>query len=235
MRIAEIWRFPVKSLGGERIDRARVDELGIEGDRAWGILDLATGLVLTARREPDLLFLDATLRSGRRGDGRPGITTSEGRSLDDDMALSAHLGRAVELRPANARAATFENPLDVERETDWVRWDSSGGTFHDGRSKLSLVSTGTLGVWDRRRFRLNVVLDGAGEERLSGELALGSSRVAVRKPIDRCVMVTRPQPGIDRDPGVLREIIRDRGNLLGIGCTITEPGEIAVGDELIPS
>ena len=52
LTVLELWRFPVKSLRGERLERAAVTEQGIEGDRGFGIVDDATGLVLTARREP---------------------------------------------------------------------------------------------------------------------------------------------------------------------------------------
>ena len=58
------------------------------------------------------------------------------------------------------------------------------GPFHDSpRIRLSLVSTGTLGTWDRRRFRANVVLDGAGEDALEGaRCELGEARLAVGRP-----------------------------------------------------
>ena len=46
MHVAQIWRYPVKSLGGEQLGAAGVDELGIEGDRAWGLYDPMTGMVL---------------------------------------------------------------------------------------------------------------------------------------------------------------------------------------------
>jgi hypothetical protein len=48
-------------------------------------------------------------------------------------------------------------------------------------------------------------------------------------------MVNRAQPGIERDPGVLRAIIRERDNQLGIGATVSSSGVIAVGDELLPA
>ena len=50
--------------------------------------------------------------------------------------------------------------------------------------------------------------------------------------IDRCVMVTRPQPGIDRDLDVLRTINRERETCLAIGCLVAEPGRIAIGDHV---
>lgn len=228
MRIEEIWRYPVKSLGGERLDTAELGERGIPGDRAWGVLDPGTGLVLTARREPALLFLSASHRDG----DRPAITCDDGSDLADDAALSRWIGRPVRLVSADDGTATFENPMNVDDESDWVRWESAGLTFHDGRSTVSLVSTASLGEWDRRRFRINLVVDGAGEDELEGEITVGGAAIRIRRPIERCVMVTRAQPGIERDLGVLKTIIAERDNRLGIGGVVARPGRIAVGDEV---
>ena len=61
MRVLELWRFPVKSIGGERLATAHVTEIGIAGDRGWGITDLSTGKVLTGRRAPELLMASARI------------------------------------------------------------------------------------------------------------------------------------------------------------------------------
>lgn len=228
MRVEEIWRFPVKSMGGERLTGCDVDERGLEFDRAWGVYDPATGMVLTARREPSLLFLTASV-----DDGRPAILTDTGDDVSTDAALSTWLGRPVEIRSAADGPAMFENPLNVDDETDWMQWQSAGTTFHDGRSTISLVSRATLRDWDVRRFRLNLTLDGEGEDELDGVVTVGSCTLTIRKPIERCVMVARPQPGIERDLGVLKTIIRERNNQLGIGATIASSGRINLGDELL--
>jgi MOSC domain-containing protein len=230
MHVQAIWRYPVKSMGGEALTGCDVDQRGLEFDRAWGVYDPATGMVLTARREPSLLFLSATVV-----EGRPRIRTEHGDDVSTDAALSEWLGRPVEVRSAADGPATFENPLDVDHETDWVQWQSAGTTFHDGRSTISFVSTDTLRGWDERRFRQNLILDGSGEDQLDGLVTVGSCTLSIRKPIERCVMVTRPQPGIERDLGVLKTIIRERANQLGIGATVASSGRISVGDELGPA
>ncbi len=230
MRVEEIWRFPVKSLGGETLTSATVDEHGIEGDRAWGLYDPAADRVLTARREPTLLFLRARLV-----DGQPEISTADGDLLADDAALSAWLGRPVELRSARDGTVRFETPMDEDREADWVSWESSDETFHDGRSKLSLVSRPTLGEWDTRRFRLNVIVDEPGDDQLAGDVVIGDATLSIRKPIERCIMVTRAQPGLERDLDVLKKVRRERENRLGIGATVSTPGEISVGDAVEPA
>ena len=94
MRVVELWRYPVKSLQGERLDVAEMGAEGIEGDRQWALFDVATGFGLTARREPDLLFAAARLRR----DGGVEVVLPDGTVTADDAVLSDWLGRRVALR-----------------------------------------------------------------------------------------------------------------------------------------
>jgi uncharacterized protein len=228
LRVAEIWRYPVKSLGGERVTAALVGDAGIEGDRVRGILDLDTGKVLTARRAPQLLFASASYR-----DGEVIITLPDGVETADDAVLSRWLERDVTLRAPSDHGATYENPMDVENDADWVSWQGPGGSFHDsGGSRMSLVSRTSLGQWDQRRFRSNVILDGSNEDGLVGaRVAVGDEVVLeITKRIDRCVMVTRPQPGLERDLAVLKDINRYRQSSLSVGAVIQHAGLVAEGD-----
>lgn len=229
LRVVGLWRHPVKSLRGERLDTSDIGPTGLSGDRAFGLVDVATAKVLTARREPRLLFLSA-----RWHDGEVEIVTSDSESLDNDAALSAWIGRPVRLTRAGSEGGVYESPDDFENETDWVSWQGPGQAWHDStRTRVSLVSTGTLGSWAPQRFRANVLLDGAGEDALVGaQVRLGTAVLDVQKPIGRCVMVTRPQPGVEADLDVLRTIHRERGGELAIGALVTESGYVAVGDEL---
>lgn len=235
MHVEQIWRFPVKSIGGERLDVATVGPMGIEGDRGWGLHDPASGLILTGRRQPELLFASATLI-----DGRPVITLPDGTETDDDATLSAWLGRDVSLQQAESAAVgTYEIELEPE---SWVQWSGPEGSFHDStKSRISLVSAYSLGEWDRRRFRTNVILADAGaddnEDGLVGTtVTIGSSVLNIKKQIDRCIMVTRPQPdGIERDLEVLKTINKTRDSFLAVGALIESPGEFSVGDELVPA
>jgi len=240
LRVGELWRFPVKSMQGERLEVADLDERGLRGDRQWALLDLDTGLTLTARRVPELLFASARLVD----DDTVEIELPDGAVTTDAAALSDWLGRRVELRRANdAVAGTYEIALDAEHEdtATWVQWHGPTGTFHDStRTRVSLASTATMGSWDRRRFRANVVLEAAAagaEDVLVGHrVALGGAVLDVGKAIDRCVMTTRPQPGgIERDLDVLRTIARERANELGVGAMVVTGGRVATGDELIVS
>jgi uncharacterized protein len=61
VHVVELWRHPVKSLQGEPLDEAAVEDSGLSGDRRWGIVDGETGMVLTARRVPSLLLASSRL------------------------------------------------------------------------------------------------------------------------------------------------------------------------------
>lgn len=228
-RVVRLWRYPVKSLLGEPLDALEVGVTGLPGDRAFGIVDVATGKVLTARREPRLLFASASWR-----EGEVEIVSSEGEPLDSDAALSAWIGRPVRLTRAGSEGGVYESPDDFENETGWVSWQGPGHAWHDStRARVSLVSTGTLGSWAPQRFRANVLLDGADEDVLVGrQVRLGTATLDVKSRIGRCVMVTRAQPGLQVDLDVLRTIHRERGGDLAIGALVTENGHVAVGDEL---
>ncbi|HEX5534071.1 MAG TPA: MOSC N-terminal beta barrel domain-containing protein [Actinomycetales bacterium] len=231
MEVAELWRYPVKSLGGEQMDEAEVTPSGLVGDRRYAIFDATTGLGMTARRAPEMLFA----RARWRDDGAVQITLPDGRVSRGDDDLSDWLGRPVMLRAANqVRVRMYEATSDPdEDESTWSVFSGASGAFHDsGRAKVTLVSRGTLGEWDRRRFRANVVLTGDGEDDLVDRAArMGDVELRVTKRIDRCVMVTRPQPdGVSLDRDVLRAIHRERGGCLAVGALVTQPGIVRLGD-----
>ena len=242
MRVIELWRYPVKSLQGERLEAAEIGPEGIAGDRQWALFDVATGFGLTARRVPDLLFGAARLRA----DGGVEVVLPDGTVTTDDATISGWLGRPVTLRPAGGPGRPrYESPDDDLAEASsgngsarWHDWQGAPGAFHDNAgARLSLVTTGTLGTWDRRRFRANLVLEGAGEGGLVGsQVRVGDAVLDVGDPIPRCVMVTRPQPGgIARDNEVLKTIHRERGGDLAVAALVQRPGAVRTGDVLTPA
>jgi uncharacterized protein len=235
MRVAELWRYPVKSLQGEPLELAAVTTAGVEGDRRFALFDIDTGFGLTARRVPELLFASARFSD----DGGVDITLPDGSVTRDDDALSAWLGRRVTLRSADSGVAPhYESPLDFEDEpgSDWTPWDGASGAYHDSaKARVSLVSMATIGAWDPRRFRANVYLDGEGEDALVGsKVTLGGAALDVGQRLARCVMTTRAQAGgVERDLDVLRTISRERDGCLAVGALVRQPGTVRVGDTLI--
>ncbi len=234
MRVTQLWRYPVKSLQGERLATAELTPQGLAGDRRWALFDLETGFGLTARRHPALLHAAARLRA----DGGVDVTLPDGSVAADDEALSAWLDRPVALRAAADVGGTrrYESPADVETEAagSWRAFEGAPRAFHDSVA-VTLVSTATVGARPVRRFRPNVVVEGAGEDALvGGVVGLGDGVVALTERVPRCVMVTRAQPGgiaVDRD--VLRWIHRERDGVLAVGGPVVRAGTVRVGDELL--
>jgi len=227
-----MWRFPVKSMGGQLLSECAITDVGLAGDRAWGVVDTETGHVLTARREPRLLFATAELTPA----GELLISLPDGSRVDagGSEALSRWLDRPVSLERAGDVGGVYEVPLDAEQEADWISWQGPPRAWHDtDRARVSLVSTASIGAWDARRFRANVLLDGGGEDALVGAtIRIGTATLDVVKEIERCVMVNRAQPGVEADQEVLRVINRERENCLAIGARVRDPGVIAEGDAL---
>ena len=112
MRVVELWRYPVKSMQGERLDSTAVDSLGLTGDRSWALLDQATGLTLTGRRVPELLFA-----TGKLIDGKAVVLLPDGTETNDSHRLSRWLKRDVRLTPAaDEVAGTYEIAANAEDE-----------------------------------------------------------------------------------------------------------------------
>ncbi len=233
--MAELWRYPVKSLRGERVATAELGSQGVHGDRQWAVFDADTGLGLTGRRVPELLFAAARVRE----DDTVEITLPDGRVAGDDEALSSWLGRPVELRRAtDHRPRQYENAADTETEApdSWYAFTGSDAGFQD-KLAVTLLSPESAGSAALARFRANVILDRGGEDRLVGTtVRIGAAVVTVVEQVPRCIMVTRPQPGgIEFDREVLRRIHRERDGVLGVGGTVERAGVVRIGDEVGPA
>jgi uncharacterized protein YcbX len=217
-------------MGGEQVEACEVLSSGLHGDRRWGVVDVETGRVLTARREPRLLFAYAHLR----GPEVVEIILPDGRVTTDSEILSSWLGRAVTLQRAGTTGGVYENPRDFETEADWVAWQGPGEVWHDtARARVSLLSDERLGSWDVRRFRPNVLIGGNGEDHLVGSVVkIGTVELDVTAGIHRCIMLTRAQPGLPTDVDVLRKVNSRRGTFTAVGALVRSRGRIAVGDHV---
>ena len=276
-RVLELWRFPVKSLGGERITRSTLGPLGVPGDRGWALRDETAGEIRGAKKLPALLGCSARYRAEPDGDAIPAadIVLPDGsHTATDDPAVATHLsavaGRPLTLWPrrpatddAHYRRAAPDNPdFDAEMRAMFGRtpdeplpdftglppeifeFTSPRGTYFDV-FPLHLVTTASLAAVGRdgdaerrdvRRFRPNVVIDSAAasgfvETDWSGRrLRIGGATLTIEVPTVRCVMVTLAQPNLAKDTTVLRSIVRDGGQNLGVYATVAVAGPVAVGD-----
>ena len=223
-RVAGLWRFPVKSMGAEALERAEVGWHGLPGDRRWAFVRkdmIESGFPwLTIREQPELWRYQPRFTDPQRPDkSRTVVRTPGGAELDvTSPALATELG-------AGARV---------------IRNDRG---FFDAMP-LSLVTTQTIAALgetaglalDVRRFRPNLVVEAAGDEPfredswVGRELQLGAMRLRVDRRDIRCIMVNVDPTTTRRNAAVLRAIARDRKGCLGVYASVVAPGAVAVGD-----
>ena len=244
MIVQGLWRYPVKSMGGELVDDVTFTERGVQNDRAWGVRDVTSGTILSAKREGRLLGASASLVNDQLS-----VTLPDGRVYDPGPALDESLGRWLErdVRLVDADAygvPVFQSVDDFEHDdAPLTSWEGSPGSFVDD-SPVHLLTTGDLALlererpdlnWEVRRFRPNVVIDAPLISRLVWEkgqrLALGEVEVEITKGCSRCVMTTRAQPGgLERELDVLRHVARHHDARVGVRARVTRPGALRSGD-----
>lgn len=98
LHVAQIWRYPVKSMGGERIDQAEVGPRGIYGDRGWAVRDNKAGTIRSARYIPKLLLCSARYLPGTDAGLVPhvAITLPDGSTVNsDDSKVHGRLSEAI--------------------------------------------------------------------------------------------------------------------------------------------
>ena len=298
-RVREIWRYPVKSMAGERLECSHVGSYGLWGDRGWGIRDDATGEIHNAKRHPILMQCSAAYRAEPRDDQIPHvvITLPDGATVSSDspvvsQRLSDLMGRRVTLRPVQPAADTAyyrrpepgvalvsrlwayrptrrllqrlivrgqterdlreafgrepDEPLPDLSEVPAAIWEfyTPPGTYFDV-FPIHILTTSTLRLmsrlnpaasWDVRRFRPNLLVDtgsmtGAVEnDWVNRTIHVGGFAVKGELPTIRCAMPMHPQAGLSRDPSVLRTIVREANQCLGLYASVVESGRVSTDD-----
>ena len=208
--IAELWRYPVKSLAGERLSAATLQPDGITGDRIVRVRGPEG--VRTSRRQYRLLGLRGTL-------------DEEGRARINGHPWASAAALALVKDAAGADAW-----LEAHRELD--RFDilpllvaTDGAVAAFGR--------------DVRRLRPNIVIGGveglAEREWPDAVLHVGDAIVRLDSLRARCAMTTVDPDTLQVNPDVLRDIVRRFGNQLCLNADVIRGGTIRVGDSVTVS
>lgn len=274
-RIAQIWRHPVKSMGGERIEAAEIGPRGIPGDRAWAVRDETRGGIRGAKKIPALMRCHARQVGGP--DGAPEITLPGGERVRADAAdanarLSEALGTKVTLwpllpateldhyrrgAPDHADVLTELRSIFGREEgeplpdlskfpPDLFQYESPPGTYFDV-APILLLTDATLrrlqqlapaSRVDVRRFRPNLVLaasEGPGFPEVGWvgrRVRAGSAVLKIDVACPRCVMITHGFEDLPRDPALMRTVVREADQNVGVYASVATPGRVRPGDEV---
>lgn len=219
--VVALYRYPVKSLRGERLDTLRVDARGVAGDRLYA-LRTPEGKFGSGKSTRRFRRMEGLLDLAAAYDGdSPVIAFPDGQAIvGSDPALhdrlSAHVGQ----------------PVTLVREADISHYDDS---------PLHLITTAglrTLGLAaaDAQRFRPNVVIDVPGygfvEDTWIGRVVrLGEVRLRITGGAVRCVMIGMAQDDLPERPELLRRVGDLHETCFGVYATVVAPGDIAVGGD----
>jgi MOSC domain-containing protein len=218
--VAEVWRYPVKSMAGERLSSCEVATTGLVGDRRWALVDASpnrAGKPLTIREADRLMTYRA-----RFADGRAEVLTPRGDVALIDSSLVSRL------------ASETSRPLSL-RELEGANFDDSPILV------VNLATVASFGVEagmdvDHRRFRANFYVDGlAPEEELAWigrRVAVGEAELEVVSRCERCVVITKDPDTTATTPELLRILTQTRETCMGVYCRVTRPGRVAQGDQI---
>ena len=208
MKITEIWRYPVKTMAGEKLKRAGVGPLGIEGDRVVHV-ENSKGRVITSRSHPRFL--------GHKGSlGLHGEIMVDGRPWDNPEVAA----EVVDIAGPGAKL---------------VRYD---GAERFDVLPLLVATDGAIAAFghDHRRLRANIVIGGVEgliEREWPGAcLRIGKVLIGVQDLRLRCIMTSYDPDTLVQDKGITRDIYKRFDGKLALNCFVIEGGEITVGDEV---
>ena len=208
MYVAEIWRYPVKSMAGERLDHVEVGPLGLEGDRIVHVED-RRGRIVTARTHPRLLGCHASLDDAGepRVDGRVWTAASTRATVEDIVGVGARLVR-----------------------------DESAGRFDILPLLVATDGAITAFGYDGRRLRPNMVIGGVqGLEERNWPgccLRIGTVVIGLEDLRGRCVMTTFDPGTLEQDSQVLTSIVKRFGGKLALNAAVIRSGQIREGAEV---
>ena len=231
--VEAIFRYPVKSMGGQRLEEANLGWYGLEGDRrlAFRRMDDRSGMPwLTASKLPDLLlFAPQRREDGAQGDLPTHIRTPDGEELPvfgEDLAAEVGRRYGAPVQMMQLRHGIFDEA-------------SISVIASDTMCEIGRLAGRSL---DIRRFRPNVVvrllrsIPFQEDEWLGGVLRFGEAddapAVSVTMRDERCSMVNIDPDSAGLAPEMMKAIVRVHQNTAGIYGAVTRTGRLEVGQTI---
>jgi hypothetical protein len=233
--VASLWRYPVSSMGGERLERAPVTGSGVEGDRIWGLLDASNERIASPGREKHFIQVP---RGHARFTGDGVAISSDGTEWagPDDLGVLQQLSDVFGFTPVLRPFVSFGG------QGFRPRYEHAPIHLITTAGMRSLARDMPGSVIDERRFRPNIVVHWPDEAEampeqgwIGREIRIGDVVLKGREPCGRCGFITIEQDGLPLDVELLRNVVRRYGRNFGIYCDVVTPGEIRPSDTVAVS
>ncbi len=228
-QIEAIYRYPVKSMAGERIQEVELGWHGLEGDRRLAfrrLQDVGGFPWLTAGKLPEMLLFTPLPQTDGKGRNPTHVRTPDGRELEiDGEDLAAEIGRRC------------RGPVQLMRLNQGI-FDDATVSVITLETILELAQAAECDL-DVRRFRPNLLIKSLRpipfEENgwVGGVLSFGDPRtgpaVSITTPDPRCSMVNLDPDSVVSQPKILKAVVRLNKNNAGAYGTVVKSGTLAVG------
>ena len=236
IRIGEVealFRYPVKSMRGERLEAADLGWHGLDGDRRLAfrrISDRGGFPWLTATTVPELILYAPQWREPAAAGNLPThVRTPDGRDLElFGEELASEVGRRL------------GSPVEMMHLNRGIFDEASVSVINS--ATVSEIAKLTGRSADMRRFRPNIVISSLRsipfeeDEWVNGVLTFGEdgggAAITIANRDERCSMVNFDPDSARADAELLKAIVRDRDNKLGVYGSTTRRGRIAVGQPI---
>lgn len=233
--VAGLWRYPVKSMGGERVPALRVDARGAAGDRThavWGRPRAdADPRALTARETKGLLRWQASYAEADPEPSTPPpprLVDPDGTTIGwEDPELAERLAADLD-----HRTVRLERDLAGQQDLERSLLVTTSASLRALASELGAPVT-----LDRFRTNVHLDLDAPAWAELGwegGRIAFGGGvELELLHPCERCVIPTRqvePDGELSRWPALLTHLVSRHGRCFGMNARVVVAGRIAAGE-----
>jgi len=223
--IKSLWRYPVKSLLGEKANRLDIDVRGVAMDRLYAVAN-----------EQGKFGSGKNTRRFTRMDGLfslVGKTTAEGVVIEfpDGVMLA---DKEDDLN-AKLSQALGQN-VTLVREAKVSHFDDAAIHILTTGSLSKLQALLPLSVLDERRFRANIVIAAKpwfDDDYLLGKvITMGTVKLRVTHKAQRCRMIALAQGDLRHSPDVLKEVTKNFSLHFGVYASVINPGSVALGSKV---
>lgn len=226
-RLVKINRYPVKSFGGEILDRALLNHAGIAGDRSYAFIDPSKegwSRYITARQYPQMLLYKARLvEDNLSGDQQLEVISPQGQTYTWDEQLLLHMQQLGHQNMTMARFGVTEKEFAAVDE-----------------GQLLMMTTHMLdklkGLYGKEiaaeRFRANLILELDEDEALDDvsfigkQLYIGGTELYVNALCERCSMITIDPLTLERDAALLKTINETMQLKFGLYASVAKAGTL---------
>jgi uncharacterized protein len=251
--VGELWRYPVKSMGGEEMEEVFVGFSGVYGDRhfAFKTPKRPKGFpYLTGREQEAMLRYRPSFRRPEKAGAPPNLEAAEKLPPGINPINADPEDMSVDVLTPSGETLAVDDPDLARLLNEGVGEDltlvRSVRAMTDCRP-VSMISTQTVeqigeelgNGLDHRRFRANIYLEfedgeGFGEDEFVGRsLRVGSKAVvAIIERDPRCKMISLDPDTGEHDPQVLRKVAQAHDNLAGVYCAVLVEGMVKKGDPI---